>query len=70
MSDVTKLPNKVTAQSILAEAKQEVLSQVADSARSKIKAKLTQIENAKQIVANLERELETLLEQVSIDLSK
>lgn len=70
MSDVTKLPNKVTAQSILAEAKQEVLGQVADNARTKIKAKLTQIENAKQIVANLERDLEVLLEQVNADLSK
>ena len=70
MSDVTKLPNKMTAQSILAEAKQEVLGEVAGNARTKIKAKLTQIENAKQIVANLERDLEVLLEQVNADLSK
>ena len=44
--------------------------QVADSARVKIKAKLTQIENAKQIVANLERDLEVLVEQVNSELSK
>jgi hypothetical protein len=53
---------------ILSEAKQEIIEQKAKEAKTKIKSKLTQIDAAKGIVANLERELEVLVEQVNAEI--
>lgn len=68
MTTVTELPVKTPAQSILQEAKKEVVEARAKDAKNKLKTKLAQIESAKLVVANLERELEVIMEQVNAEL--
>lgn len=68
MTTVTELPVKTIAQSILQEAKKEVIEARAKDAKNKLKTKLAQIESAKLVVANLERELEVIMEQVNAEL--
>ena len=57
------------AQSIVEEAQKEVIEAKAKEAKGKIKAKLTQIETAKLVLANLTRELDVLVEQVNAELN-
>lgn len=57
------------AKSIVDEAREEVVEQKAKEAKTKIKAHLIKMEAAKMIVANLERELEVLVEQVNAELN-
>ena len=67
MTNVTNI--KTTANDILKEAKKEANEEKAKTAKSKIKGKLAQIDAAKLVVSNLERELEVLLEQVNAELA-
>jgi len=60
---------KTTAQDILREAKKEAVEAKAKDAKEKIKSKLKALDAAKLIVANLERELEVLVEQVNAELN-
>lgn len=47
------------------EAKKEYQKERADRAKLRIKAKMKEIADAKQVVKNLEREYEDLLEEIS-----
>ena len=67
MSNVT--PIKTTANDILREAQREATEAKAKAAKEKLKDKLSQIDKAKVVLANFERELEVLLEQVNADLN-
>lgn len=58
-----------TVKSILDEAREEVIEQKLKDAKVKLKQKLTAIEAARTVVANLERELEVLTAQVEADIS-
>jgi len=67
MTNVTSI--KTTAADILKEARKEVNEEKAKEAKTKIKSKLAQIQAAKTVLNNLERELEVLVEQVNADLT-
>jgi len=67
MTEITQI-GKVSAASILDEAKKEIVKERSTAAKTKLKAKLQQIEAAKLVLANLEREMEVLVAQVNAEL--
>ncbi len=67
MTNVT--PIKTTAEDIVREAKKEATEEKAKVAKGKLKSKLQQIDAAKIVLSNLERELEVLIEQVNAELN-
>ena len=54
---------------VVKEAEKEVREEKAKEAKAKIKAKLKEIERARKVVNNMEREYEVLLSDIGADVS-
>ena len=58
----------VTVKSIIEEAKKETLNYVRENAKKRVITKLKELNQAKKIVANIERELEDLTIELEQEL--